>query len=401
MQDIAWGAPSHGVRFGLRVPERAMVAGHTIVLELFCENQSYTPIFVFGFQPTYPRSLRLSPPRPERPFILVTFGDERTLHPPEAFLRVDPGTQASTSLDLSFAFDRRGEGDWPVAFRALPVAAMGGLRAWRPHDEAGGLTAVAELKVTRLASMRAAGIGADLESELDTRLLAGDPSLPERLRALGTGGADYAAQRVARVLVPGADATLGWKALDALEMIGPAGLDAVHEARHALPHAAEALTFAAEWLGFRLGHGHAARDLPFVTALEDLIAQPDRRGNFAVTWVPYDLAIHGRMSLDIARDAERIVHAQSPGGGPSVVRRARLKPMQVQALLDTLAHSGVWLLRPLRTMGIPDEPRPSLRVQLDLAGGSTRHIEMWNGEWRHGPGFRLAGLLDRIANDPD
>ena len=69
----------------------------------------------------------------------------------------------------------------------------------------------------------------------------------------------------------------------------------------------------------------------------------------------------------------------------------------MQALLEALSYSGVWLLRPLRANGLPDEPRPALEIQLALGETFTRKISMWNGEWRQGPGFRTADLLDRLA----
>jgi hypothetical protein len=54
-------------------------------------------------------------------------------------------------------------------------------------------------------------------------------------------------------------------------------------------------------------------------------------------------------------------------------------------------------LRPLRPQGLPDEPRPALELQLALGENFTRRIAMWNGEWRQGPAFRLADILDRLA----
>jgi hypothetical protein len=57
----------------------------------------------------------------------------------------------------------------------------------------------------------------------------------------------------------------------------------------------------------------------------------------------------------------------------------------------------MWLLRPLRKVGFPDEPRPALEVQLALGEPYTRRVAMWNGEWRQGPGFRIADMLDRLA----
>lgn len=398
MSEIAWGEAIQGVRFGLRAPSRELVAGSTIALELVCENRGPTPVWLFGFRAGYPRSLRVSPPKPDRPFIRVSWGDLNVLHPPDAFTRVAPGETVTTWLDLSFAFDRHGAGAWPIAFAYEPVRAAAGLRAWRPATEGvTAQTAVADLAVTRARSLRDAGIDDRVESELDALLLSGNAGAIERLRALGEGGAAYAARRFARVLVPGPDAWLAWKALDALELLGEPGLAAVRAARDDLPHAAGALDFAAEWIGFRLGHEPAVHHLPFVTMLEELVHQPDRRGNLVITWTPYDSPVHGSMRMEVFGNGDRIVVVRPAGQSVPSTRRTLLGAMPMQTLLESLAYSGVWLHRPLRAQPLPDEPKPALEIQLALGEPFTRKIAMWNGEWRHGPGFRLADLLDRLA----
>lgn len=398
MSGVAWGPELQGVRFGLRAPAGELVAGSSIALELVCENRGPTPAWLFGFKNGYPRSLRVSPPKPDRPYIRVSWGDVNVLHPPDAFCRIAPGERASTWLDLSFAFDRHGAGAWPIAFVYEPVRTAAGLRAFKGPDGALAQTSITTLTVTRARALREAGIDDRIELELDAMLLGGHTGVADRLRALGPGGAAYAARRFARVLVPGPDATLGWKALDALELLGEPAIQALRAARDDVPHAAGALDFASEWIAFRLGREPAAHHLPFVTMLEEILQQPDRRGNLVVSWAPYDSPVHGSMRMEIFGNGDRIVAVAPAGGAVPSTRRTLLAAMPMQSLLQQLLWSGVWLLRPLRTAGLPDEPKPALEIQLALGDPFIRKVAMWNGEWRHGPGFRLADLLDRLAS---
>ena len=394
---VLWGGGASGVRFGLRVPSAAVDAGNTLVLELFCENRSPAPVWVFGFRSGYPRSLKVSPPKPQRPYIRVSFGDTTVLHPPEAFTRVGPGERVHTGLDLSFAFDRRGVGVFQVLFAYDPVRAGMGVRAFVPPDEASGSTGMGELLIARAQSLRAAGIDDPLEAALDALLVGGDPSLVDRLRQLGPGGARFAARRLARVLATGADSIAGWRALDVLEMLGEAGLAAVRAEGEDLPHARDAFELGEDWLRFRLGHQPRAKHLPFQTMLDELIRQPDRRGNLVVSWTSYDSPVHGSMRMEIFGNGDRIVVVRPAGANVPSTRRTSLSPMHMQGLLETLHYGGMWLLRPLRKVGFPDEPRPALEVQLALGEPYTRRVAMWNGEWRQGPGFRIADMLDRLA----
>lgn len=396
MTDVIWGEPAQGVRLGLRMPGREAEAGGTIVLELIAENVGREPAFVFGFRPGYPRSLRVSPPKQERPYIRVSFGDVNVFHPPEAFVRLGPGEYATTWLDLSFAFDRRGAGVFSVAFAYDAVRASGGFRTYTPERAA--QTGLGHLLVARARLLREAGIDETVEQSLDALVLSGDASIADRLRSFGTGGAAYAARRVSRVLTPGGDAMLGWKAFDALELLGEAGLVAASEVRRDLPHAETALAFAEEWLAFRCGRPTPYAHLPFVTELEQISTQPDRRGNFALSWIPYDSPVHGTCRMDLFGSGERVVMYRAPGASMPTTRRTTIPPMQMQALFDALRFAGVWLLRPLRAVGLPDEPQPTLDVRLALGAPFQRQIAMWNGEWRQGPAFRLADMLDRIAS---
>lgn len=397
MNDVVWGEPVHGVRFGLRVPREELEAGGTISLEVLCENGSPSPVWVFGFRDGYPRSLRVSPPRPTRPYIRVSFADTSVLHPPDAFVRVLPGGTVRTWLDLSFAFDRRGAGAWEITFAYDAVRGAGGIRSLAPPDGGSMQTGIARLVVSRARSLRDAGIDEATERALDDLLMSGAHGAPQRLRSLGPGGAIYAARRFARVLSVGAEATLGWKALDALELLGREGLDAVLATQEEMPHATSALTFAADWIRFRMGQDPSGEHLPFVTALEQLVHQPDRRGNLVVSWSPYDSEIHGGCRMEVFGNGDRIVVVRPVGTAVPSTRRTLMGAMQMQTLLEALVFSGVWLLRPLREQGLPDEPRPALEVQLALGDTYGRKVSMWNGEWRHGPAFRLADLLDRLT----
>lgn len=397
-EPAAWGEPTSGVRFGLRAPAGALEAGSTIQLELICENEGLTPVWLFGFVKKYPRALRVSPPKPDRPYIRVSFGDVNVLHPPEAFIRLDPGQTARTGLDLSFAFDRRGAGTFSVVFAYETVRAAGLVRPWQSRDGRVPATGIAEVTIERARALREAGIDAATESAMDSLLVAGDPSTVERLRLLGRGGAVYAARRVARVIAGGSEAALGWRALDALELLGPDAASALDGARDELPHAAAALAFARDWIDFRLGKPPSEADMPFVTELAQLVEQPDRRGNFVLSWSAYDSPVHGALRMEIFGNGDRIVTVRSPGQAVPSTRRTLLGPMHMRSLLEALLMSGSWLLRPLRTQGLPDEPRPALEIQLALGEAYSRRLAMWNGEWRQGPAFRLADILDRLAS---
>ncbi len=397
MNPIEWGEPYEGLRFGLRPPHVAE-AGGSILVGLYCENGSGAPVRVFGFHPGYPRSLRVSPPKATRPHIRVSFGDVNVLHPPDAFVVVAPGQTVETALDLSFAFDRRGTGTWQLAFAYEPVRASGQVIAFKGGDEPSS-TAVVPLHVTYSRSLRDAGIDEALEARLDAALYAGEATLLDLLRQHGAGGMAFAARRVARILSPGGESIAGWRALDVLARLGPQALLAVQEAREEIPHAEPALAFAARWLDFRSGTPPSQYDLPFVTMLERIVQQPDSRGNLLVTWTGVDSAIHGLRRVQIFGNGERIVTSRGPGSDFSRTRRTMLRDHEMQALVEALRFSSMWLLGPLREQGLPDEPRPVLEVQLGIGGPFSRRVEMWNGEWRRGPGANLADLLERLSSD--
>lgn len=365
------------------------------MLELSCENSGPTPVWLFGFKSGYPRSLRVSPPKPDRPYIRVSWGDTNVLHPPDAFVRVMPNETVSTMLDLSFAFDRRGAGSWPIAFAYEPVRAAGGLRAFAAPDPIE--TGLVQLALCRAQSLRDAGVDDRLEAELDAMLERNDPETTNRLKELGHAGAAFAARRFARVSTPDVDSVFAWRALDALELLGKTGLDAVHAAASDLPHAGRIFDFARHWLEFRLGQETSTEHLPFVTMLEQVIHQPDLRGNFALAWSPIDSPAHGSLRVEISGSGDRIAtHHPATESVPSTCR-TRLPEVQMQALLEALSWSGVWLYQSLRTQGLPGEAKPTLEIQLAIGAPLTRRITMWDGEWRNGPAFRLARLLDRLA----
>lgn len=320
------------------------------------------------------------------------------LHAPDAFVRLRPGQTVSTVLDLSFAFDRRGIGRWPIAFGYDSVRASGGVRTWAPPGGASsaGLSGVTQLLVTAPRSLRDAGIDEATELALDDALLRGDADLLDRLRAM-PGGAVYAARRAARVLSAGGEATIGWRAMDVLTRLGEPGIVAAERAIDDLPHAIPALAFAVAWALHRLGRQPPPEHLGFVTMLGELIEQPDRRGNFLLSWTPYDSPIHGELRLQIFGSGDAVVVSRGPNENVPTTRRIRLNAMQMLALLEALRYSAVWLLGPLRERGMPDEPRPALEVRLGLGDAFVRQIAAWNGEWRQGPSAQLADLLDRLC----
>jgi hypothetical protein len=395
MSDTAWGTSLDGVRFGLVPPEQELEAGGTVGLTLTVENRGSADAWLFGFAPGYPRSLRFSPPKPDRPYIRVSFADVNVLHGPEAFTCLRPGHTLSTVLDLSFAFDRRGVGRWPIAFGYDAVRASAGMRPWAPPAHS-GLTGVTALIVTAPRSLREAGIDEPTERALDDALLRGDPELVERLRTL-PGGAVYAARRAARLLSPGSESSMGWRAMDVLTRLGEPGIVAAERAIDDVPHAIPALVFAVAFALHRLGRQPPPEHLGFVTMLSELIEQPDRRGNFLLTWTPFDSPVHGERRLQIFGSGEAVVVSRGPNEPMPTTRRIRLNAMHMRALLEALSYSAVWLLGPLRERGMPDEPRPALEVRLGLGDAFVRQIAAWNGEWRQGPGAHLADLLDRLC----
>lgn len=397
MTSITWGNEVEGLRFALAMPELEAEAGGTIVLHLHARNDTDRPQRLFGFIPGYPRSLRVSPPKANRPWIRVSFGDTNVFHPADAFLTLAPGDTASTEIDLSFAFDRRGAGRWPIAFAYDPVTAAGRIDAYTPATSA--LTAVEQLVVVNPRSLRDAGIDEATEDTLDMALLQDSETFLQALREHGEGGTHFAARRVARILSNGAESTAGWRALDALSLLGDAGIDALRQAGQELPHAERALAFAYRWLTHRRGDPADAAHLPFIARLDRLIEQPDSRGNFLLTWTAVDSAIHGSRRLQILGDGERLVTLRPPGATVASTRRSNLSPMQLHGLLKALRYAAVWLLQPLREHGLPDEPRPTLEIQLGLGEPFTQAVAMWNGEWRLGPASQLADLLDRLSHE--
>jgi len=399
MAEIAWGTAVNvdGVRFGLVPPDHELEAGGTVGITLVVENRGSADAWLFGFTPGYPRSLRFSPPKQDRPYIRVSFADVNVLHAPDAFVRLRPGQSANTVLDLSFAFDRRGVGRWSIAFGYDAMRGSGGLRPWAP-PAGGAQTGVAQLLVTAPRSLRDAGIDEATELALDDALQRGDPNLVERLRTL-PGGPVYAARRAARVLSPGSEASLGWRAMDVLTRLGEPGIVAAERAIDDLPHAIPALAFAVAWALHRLEREPPPEHLGFVTMLGELIDQPDRRGNFLLSWTPFDSPVHGERRLQIFGSGDAVVVSRGPNETVPTTRRIRLNAMHMRALLEALRYSAVWLLAPLRERGMPDEPRPALEVRLGLGEAFVRQIAAWNGEWRQGPGAHIADLLDRLCAD--
>ncbi len=394
---VQWGPAFEGVRFGLRTP-RVAEAGGSILVGLLCQNVGGVPVRMFGFHPAYPRALRVSPPKADRPYIRVSFGDVNVLHPFDAFSNLAPGATLETSLDLSFAFDRRGTGTWQLAFAYDPVRTGAHFVVYRGGEEP-PQTPVVDLLVSYSRSLRDAGIDEATEAKLDGALYAGEAQLLDLLRHHGVGGVAFAARRVARVLSPGAESIAGWNALDALALLGRQAIDAVHVAREEIPHAERALAFAARWLSFRHGAPPDPYDLPFVTMLERIVQEPASRGNLLVSWTGVDSAIHGLRRVQIFGNGERIVTSRDPGSEFSRTRRTMLRPHEMQALVEAIRSSAIWLAGPLREQGLPDEPRPSFEVQLGIGGPFTRQVSMWNGEWRRGPSSNLAELMDRLASD--
>ena len=401
MAEVAWGESSDGVRFGLRPPAEEVEAGGTIRLELLCQNRGAEPAWIFGFAPGYPRSLRVSPPKTHRPWIRLSFGDVNVLHPPEGFTRLLPGGTISTELDLSFAFDRRGAGRWPVAFAYDPVRASGRLVAFTPPAGAEALTGAIDLLVTTARSLEEAGIDPSRADELDLALLQDTADLVPLLRAHGAGGATFAARRIARVLSGGMESMVGWNALRAILRMGDEGFGALLAARREIPHADSVYAFAVDWFRHQRGDSPAPEHLPFVTALDQIIAQPDRRGNFLVSWTGVDSPIHGTRRVEVLGRGERLTIVRRPEEQTSTTNRGALPAAQITTLAVALRDAMVWILRPLRETGLPDEPRPSLEIQLALGSPFQRRIAMWNGEWRQGPGRTLADLLDRMCTASD
>src|SRR5690606_20001693 len=146
MNEVQWGPVADGVRFGLRTP-RVAEAGGSILVGLVCQNVGNAPVRMLGFHPNYPRSRRVRPPKSDRAYIRVSFGDVNVLHPPDAFSPLAPGATLETSLDLSFAFDRRGTGTWQLAFAYDPVRSSAQVAAYRGGDQA-PQTAVVDLLVS-------------------------------------------------------------------------------------------------------------------------------------------------------------------------------------------------------------------------------------------------------------
>jgi len=398
MNKIAWGPLVDGVRFGIAAPDVEVEAGGTIRVQLLCSNSGDRAVHVFGFRADYPRSLRVSPPKADRPFIRVSFADANVLHAPDAFIAVSKGTTVTTELDLSFVFDRRGVGRWPLAFAYTHLRATGGFVTFAPPAD-GTSTGVTELFVTLARSLRESGIDANGEASLDTALLCDDPALSTMLGAYGDGGAAFLARRVARVLSPGSESTIGWRAFHALARMGSAGIEAATRAREEVPHAATALDATIAWTQHLMGHAAPPAHLPFATQLEQIIYQPEMRGNFFLSWTAYESAVHGARRVELMGNGQRIISTRTTLDDLPRVTRGSLSEGQVRMVLEALRGAAVWSLSPLRQRALPDEPMPTLDVRLALGNQFHRQVAMLNGEWRQGPGTFLAALLDRLADE--
>jgi hypothetical protein len=383
MNDVRWGAPYEGVRFGLRPPAVAE-AGGSILVGLLCHNVGNAPVRMFGFHPAYPRALRVSPPKADRPYIRVSFGDVNVLHPLDAFSVLAPGATLETSLDLSFAFDRRGTGTWQLAFAYDAVRTGAHFVAYRGGDEA-PQSPVVDLLVSYSRSLRDAGIDEATEAKLDGALYAGEARLLDLLRHHGAGGVAFAARRVARVLSPGAESIAGWNALDALALLGPAG------------------------------HRRRQRG-----ARRDPARRPGAGVRRALARVPARVAagpVRPALRHHAGAHRRRAGHARQPAGGLDGRGLGHPRPAPGADLRQRRAHRDLARpgLRvqphaphhaaPARDAGLggghpaqrrvagrsaararpPDEPRPAFEVQLGIGGPFSRQVSMWNGEWRRGP----------------
>lgn len=120
MTQPVWGPAIDGVRFGIE----PVASGAPLLLPLHIDNQGRTAVRVFGFSQAYPRALRISPPKPHRPYVRVSFADTNVLHPPEAFTKVVVGALSSTTLDVGFALDLRETGPVQLCFAYDEVRAQ-------------------------------------------------------------------------------------------------------------------------------------------------------------------------------------------------------------------------------------------------------------------------------------
>lgn len=59
--------------------------------------------------------------------------------------------------------------------------------------------------------------------------------------------------------------------------------------------------------------------------------------------------------------------------------RAKASPAEIAALDRTLREHGFCSLRSHRSVGVPDEARPSIRVHLEDLDCT---VQLWDGEWR-------------------
>lgn len=394
----AWGPPVGGVRFGLVGPGHPVEAGGHIPMTVHVENNGASPIFVYGFNPQFERSLNVSGPTSTRPHMRVSFGLPGVAHPPEAFAWLVPGTGMSAPLDLSAAFDQRPKGTWPVAFGYDPVAATSDIEPWLPSTEAASGTV--PVVIHRARSLVDAGLDPDTENGLHAQLAANsEVAFADTLKRHGAGVAIFAARKLSRVLAPGPEAIPGWRALDALcSWDDRTGLDAIAQVRAELPHATAALDLAADFIAHRAGGAPPGDHLPFTSLLERCMHDPSARGNLVVCWEPYDSAVLGRKVIVIRGHGGAMVTSRRPNEArPSTVQKTLTEP-QMRELLHTMGAAAIWLLRPLRDRGLPEEPRPTLEVQLGLGMPFRRTVTLWDGEWRHGPARDLAELLDRLAS---
>ena len=123
------GSIVNGVQFGIAAPP----PGGALHLPLHVANHGQSVAWVFGFVDAYPRTLRVSPPKEERPWVRISFADANVLHPPDAFIKVPPGGTAQSTLDISFAFNLAETGAVDVLFVYEEVRGQM-IKAWNADE---------------------------------------------------------------------------------------------------------------------------------------------------------------------------------------------------------------------------------------------------------------------------
>jgi hypothetical protein len=245
------------------------------------------------------------------------------------------------------------------------------------------------------APVETPALSLEIQTTLDQWVVSGAADTGRAIMQYGDSGIAHVISRLERMTSLDADASLGWSAFHVLPLLGEPAATLIESISPPDGFPGEALAFAREWINFRVGRPPPEAQAAFVGQLEGLIAQAELRGEFVLTWTANQVPGAPQCRMQIYGNGYRVV-TQTMAGEQPVEARSSLDVNQMNVVMESLRHGAVWLLRPTRDQGQPDEGKPTLAVRLGAAPGLDVSITLWNAEWRAGPSYYLVDLLDKL-----